>query len=173
MNTTHPAGKPDDTQQPVIGHSEKHPDWAGRKVTDDLLVRLEALESYACCRYPGCDTLLSKGSPDFCPEHQATTKTDAAELAEPYSRRVWSLPVLDVLAERQRQQAKWGTQYHDPAGWLPILVEEVGEVGKAIFEKSTEEYRKELIQVAAVAVAAVEEFDRRRATLADQKVNLP
>ena len=67
----------------------------------------------------------------------------------------------EVAKERERQDAKWGVQRHNPLTWLAILGEEVGEVNKAVLEnifsrKGLEEYRQELIQVAAVAIAAVE-----------------
>lgn len=41
--------------------------------------------------------------------------------------------------------------------WMHILVEEVSETASA---KSIEELRKELIQVAAVAISAIESLDR-------------
>lgn len=79
-------------------------------------------------------------------------------------------PVLqEVLEERAKQHLKWGQQDHAPAEWLMILGEEVGEANKAALEtffgyegasRLYSEYRKELIQVAAVAVAMVESLDR-------------
>lgn len=65
-----------------------------------------------------------------------------------------------ILIERGRQDEKWGIQNHEPAYWALILGEEVGEVSRAILEKDPANYREELIQVAAVCVAAVESFDR-------------
>lgn len=67
----------------------------------------------------------------------------------------------EVAKERERQNTKWGVQRHNPLTWLAILGEEVGEVNKAVLEnifsrKGLENYREELIQVAAVAVAAIE-----------------
>jgi hypothetical protein len=38
---------------------------------------------------------------------------------------------------------------------LPVLIEEIGEVGKAMAEGEIEQLKTELIQVAAVQVAAV------------------
>jgi NTP pyrophosphatase (non-canonical NTP hydrolase) len=65
--------------------------------------------------------------------------------------------VLDMLAdERGRQDAKWGEQNHDPAYWLAILGEEFGEVCKAVCEGKQDEYREELVHVAAVAVSMIE-----------------
>lgn len=71
----------------------------------------------------------------------------------------------NVLYERKRQDAKWGEQNHQPAEWLMILGEEYGEAAKAALEaqfggKEIIKYRDEMVQVAAVALAAVESFDR-------------
>ena len=69
--------------------------------------------------------------------------------------------ILDeVFAERRNQDNRWGEQNHDPLYWLAILTEEFGEVGKALAEGERYQYRAELIHVAAVAVAAVESYDR-------------
>lgn len=66
----------------------------------------------------------------------------------------------DILVERRAQDEKWGEQNHDPAWWMVILMEEVGEVARAIFEGDEVGYVAELVQVAAVAVAALESYDR-------------
>ena len=73
-------------------------------------------------------------------------------------------PVLaSVVDERLRQATKWGPQHHSYFKWLAILTEEVGEVAKAILEHHANEdatlIREELVQVAAVAVAAIEDID--------------
>lgn len=70
-----------------------------------------------------------------------------------------------VAAERARQDANWGEQNHDGPLYLTVLEEEVGEVAKAILDhrykgKAAEDIRAELVQVAAVAVAMIESFDR-------------
>ena len=72
---------------------------------------------------------------------------------------------LEIEAERKRQDAKWGEQNHDPFVWVTILTEEVGEAAQASLEArfgkgSTDSYREELIQVAAVAKSMVECLDR-------------
>lgn len=66
--------------------------------------------------------------------------------------------IEDILDERQRQDERWGTpQFRPNAPWGLILMEEVGEVSRAILErKPMGELRKELVQVAAVAVAWLE-----------------
>lgn len=100
----------------------------------------------------------------------------------PESRNL--LSALEVLGERERQDARWGEQNHpDGTGdlvevadavftrqlcddafrdgegtWLHILAEEVAE---AFAESDPAKLRVELIQVAAVAVAWVEAIDRR------------
>ncbi|PTA67677.1 hypothetical protein [Deinococcus arcticus] len=86
--------------------------------------------------------------------------------------------LAEVQRERQRQEARWGEQNLDPAVWLMVLGEEVGEANNAALEhlftqfdkqadlrgaRSLDDYRAELIQVAAVAVSAVESLDRQRA----------
>lgn len=69
--------------------------------------------------------------------------------------------VNDILFERDRQDSKWGEQRDNPPLlWLAILGEEVGEANKAVLERDWENFRTELIQVAAVALCAVESIDR-------------
>ena len=69
--------------------------------------------------------------------------------------------LMEVLHERELQFHKWGVQDHDEDRWMVILMEEVGECCKAIQEEDPANYREELVQVAAVAVAAIEAFDRK------------
>lgn len=83
-----------------------------------------------------------------------------------------SLVLAHVARERSRQDAKWGPQNHTPIEWIAILSEEVGEASKEALEhhwagkyypsdpERLGRLRSELIQVAAVAVAAVESLDR-------------
>ncbi len=61
-----------------------------------------------------------------------------------------------IRDERARQDAKWGVQSHSPAVWLTILMEEVGEAAWASLEGDPVGYSEELVQVAAVAIAALE-----------------
>lgn len=73
----------------------------------------------------------------------------------------------EVAIERSKQNRKWGAnQELPPQLWLTILMKEVGEACQATLSDKRRiwvgnAYRHELIQVAAVAVAAVECFDRR------------
>ncbi len=75
----------------------------------------------------------------------------------------------EIAKERKRQDEKWGEQNHSPIEWIAILTEEVGEISKEALEfhfkhkkpkKSLANYRKELIQTAAVTVAMLESLDR-------------
>lgn len=71
-----------------------------------------------------------------------------------------------VLAERQRQTDKWGTEnklrvrYHTDHAYLKtkmvVLMEEVGELAKEILERNDDLALEEAVQVAAVAMAIVE-----------------
>jgi NTP pyrophosphatase (non-canonical NTP hydrolase) len=69
--------------------------------------------------------------------------------------------IEQIQDERKKQDDKWGEQDHHPLKWLAILGEEVGEANRAMLEEKLIDYRKELIQVAAVAVAAVESLYRK------------
>ena len=63
----------------------------------------------------------------------------------------------EIRNERARQDAKWGSQRHlPPYTWMTILMEEVGESARASLEGDPVGYGDELVQVAAVAVAALE-----------------
>lgn len=61
-----------------------------------------------------------------------------------------------VLAERRRQDERWGKQSHDPDRWHTILSEEVGEAAKAVLENDLA-LARELIQVIAVCVCWLEQ----------------
>lgn len=60
-----------------------------------------------------------------------------------------------IEAERARQDARFGSHEWVPDYlWLAILTEEVGEVARDLQERR--DVRRELVQVAAVAVAWLE-----------------
>lgn len=64
-----------------------------------------------------------------------------------------------IRQERNLQDAKWGAasiRKRSSESGLRVLVEEVGEVAKAINERNVEECYSELVQVAAVAIAMLE-----------------
>jgi NTP pyrophosphatase (non-canonical NTP hydrolase) len=71
----------------------------------------------------------------------------------------------DVIAERKRQDEKWGEQNHDPITYLAVLVEEVGEFAQAALHRQfggpkADGLREEALHMAAVALAIVECLDR-------------
>ncbi|TAH39267.1 MAG: hypothetical protein EYC70_00335 [Planctomycetota bacterium] len=73
----------------------------------------------------------------------------------------------EIFDERDRQDAKFGEQNHPPLLWLAIAQEEIGEAAQAVLHvregkpgASLEKYRAEMLQVAAVALSALEAFDR-------------
>ena len=74
-----------------------------------------------------------------------------------------------INAERTRQDKLHGKQSYDPLGWLPILIEEAGEVSRAVCDGrytfcgvyDLAQLRQELVHVAAVAVAWIEDIDRK------------
>ena len=83
------------------------------------------------------------------------------------SRASLTRQVLDaILAERDRQDEKWGRQRPPHDQWMTMLVEEVGESAAEI-----EKYRytgsskllEEVTQVAAVAAAWMEQLLEEKA----------
>ena len=69
-----------------------------------------------------------------------------------------------VFDEINRQDNKFGKNRDlHPLKWQSILLQEVGEVAKEVFQADSlqDSYRDELIQVAAVAMQAVLNFDRQ------------
>ena len=73
-----------------------------------------------------------------------------------------------IMKERERQILLWGEQNHVDEWYFPILVEEIGEVAKAMIETKFKYHganpgdtRKELIETVAVGLAWIECIDRR------------
>jgi NTP pyrophosphatase (non-canonical NTP hydrolase) len=69
----------------------------------------------------------------------------------------------EVAAERERQDARFGAErILGQSRYLrvTVLMEEVGELARAVLEHDEDAIRAEAIQVAAVAVALVESLDR-------------
>jgi hypothetical protein len=76
-----------------------------------------------------------------------------------------------LIAERRRQDEKWGVQNHGPLAWLAILTEERDELNREVLAAHFEppgpdrlaafaRLRTELIQEAAVAMAWLENMER-------------
>ena len=70
------------------------------------------------------------------------------------------LAVSDILAERRRQDAKFGKDQQPTHGWLRVLTEEFLEAVRAQEEPTSLHLREELVQVAAVALAWIQSLDR-------------
>lgn len=74
----------------------------------------------------------------------------------------------EILKERAAQDAKWGVQHHTDEKWSVILTEEVGEVAAEVLKSEPESpiedspLEQELIQVAAVTVAWIQQLRRKR-----------
>lgn len=68
----------------------------------------------------------------------------------------------DIAEERQRQDAKYQRTWdQDIFVMYAVLGEEQGEVARAILEQDAAAVRRELIELAAVAVAMIEGIDQR------------
>ncbi len=66
----------------------------------------------------------------------------------------------DIQDERLNQLKKWGDQRHSTDRWVVIMLEELGEAARASLEGRLDNWREELVQIAASTVAALEDFDR-------------
>ena len=71
---------------------------------------------------------------------------------------------LDVLIERDRQDQKWGGETHDdhhgPEDWHRYIVRYAGWAAQMADMGSLYKYRRRMVQVSALALAAVESVDR-------------
>jgi NTP pyrophosphatase (non-canonical NTP hydrolase) len=70
------------------------------------------------------------------------------------------LIVVDELAaERRRQIEKWGDhRMMANWSWMPVIIEEIGEVAKAMLQGDLPKVHHELVHVGAVAVAWLEDI---------------
>lgn len=72
--------------------------------------------------------------------------------------------VIDILEERERQDEQWGVSDHTSQLWVTILMKQVGQFSEAALRDSRiEDLRKEAVQIAAVALAMIENIDRVKA----------
>lgn len=104
-----------------------------------------------------CPKCHDDHGPITCRENEL--QQENAKLREALENQ--SIALSNVLYERKCQDAKWGEQNHNPYKWLAILLEEIGEASKDLLENELIKYRDEMVQVAAVALAAIESFDRQ------------
>lgn len=73
--------------------------------------------------------------------------------------------ILEVGAERRRQQEAegWSLEHddqHSVNGWVTLLTRYLGYAAHEAEQMDGDGYRKRLIQVAAITVAAIESYDR-------------
>lgn len=77
-----------------------------------------------------------------------------------------SLVFNEVLAERNRQDAKWGGPEHDDQhgaeDWNRFITRYSQWAAQMADMNSPDKYRRRMVQVAAIAIAAVESLDRQR-----------
>lgn len=63
-----------------------------------------------------------------------------------------------ISQERERQVAQHGESIHFQEWWMVLLMEEVGEAALALVKEDDAMFMVELIHIAAVAVAALEQY---------------
>ena len=77
-------------------------------------------------------------------------------------RRRHRAALADVSLERNKQDIKWKGDRHDdthsPHDWIALIVENVGRA--VTWPWDGESFRKQMVRVAALAVAAIEWSDR-------------
>ena len=117
------------------------------------------------------DTFDVQDAEQMALKAEATELIQKVQLDHPFLHGLYdehSQIISDVLNERQRQNKKFGAnRTQHPFLWNTILQEEVGEAAKdsldMYFSEKPEEalkrYRKELIEVASVAIATIQDLD--------------
>jgi ribosomal protein L11 methylase PrmA len=93
-------------------------------------------------------------------EAAETAKLHAIMRAQKATNRVLD----DIMRERDRQDAKWGGPEHDDEHWeehWQSFIEERLNTKEFPMHPS---YRQEMVEVAALAIAALESFDRKSRT---------
>lgn len=71
----------------------------------------------------------------------------------------------DIQDERERQSTQWGghphDDTHDPHEWIGFIHAKQGDAGDAARKGDGPEFRRRMVQIAALACAAIESYDRR------------
>lgn len=83
-----------------------------------------------------------------------------------------SVVIGDVLVEREQQDRIAGEQNLSPLDWLAAITVVVGDLARIVLDLGAVQrkaYRVQLVKVAAMAVQAIECFDRAEQLLADLK----
>ena len=82
---------------------------------------------------------------------------------EPESGRRAQRVVDDVLQERDYQRGRWSIEddvLHSHCEWITILTQWLGKAGSSARGGDAPAFRKRLVQVAAICMAAIEALDR-------------
>jgi hypothetical protein len=89
---------------------------------------------------------------------------DPEERREPESARMRAA-INEVIYERNYQVERWGTDHdkkHSPQDWATILTVWIGKAASRTppyAASDNEEFRKRLVQIAAICVAAMEALE--------------
>ena len=79
----------------------------------------------------------------------------------------------EILRERNRQDRKWGGPDHDdqhsPADWISYLAKHIGKAVAWPFDAAL--FHRQMVRVAALAVAAIEVLDRKAAAEEPKRVH--
>ena len=87
--------------------------------------------------------------------------------------------LAEIASERQLQDAKWGgprwDDSHSVNDWIAITARHLGLAGNdgdsdLLDDDQVRRYRKQMLRVSALALAAVESIDRVRGSTRDQIV---
>lgn len=80
-------------------------------------------------------------------------------MSESASKRTMMFELINL--ERDKQDAKWGPlpRHLSDVVWLTVLVEEVGECAQAMLKRDWDNLKLEIIQVATVAIAWLEDSE--------------
>jgi hypothetical protein len=69
----------------------------------------------------------------------------------------------DVLRERDYQRGRWGTDHdtlHSKFEWVSIMVTWLGKAASSAIGGDSNGFRKRMVQVSAISLAAIESVDR-------------
>jgi hypothetical protein len=84
-------------------------------------------------------------------------------MSEEKSVRVSQKVVDDVLQERGYQRGRWSIDedvLHSDCEWITILTTWLGKAGSSARGGDRSTFRKRLVQIAAISMAAIEALDR-------------
>lgn len=147
------------------------------KTREDTLNRLASLLGLA--KVHGLDTSALTVEDLVALEQFAPPKLQTMELRVDASSLVGRLSgtegiVLDIFAERDRQDAQWGGPDHDDSHqareWLGYVEHQLDAARNEALDDDyvnlvdPEHYRQRLVKIAALAVAAIESLDRTMGT---------